>query len=100
MIQSIKKRHEVAIYEFSSDAIKKSKQPKWKSTFCKSDDGLLFFPVALFGDEAMEILLAGYDGATSMTYRNHFFVNHEWLLKEKKGRSLELVNLLIRIANS
>ena len=90
----------VKIYEVSNDAIKKSKQPKWKCSFGKSKDGMLFFPAALFGDEKECKFLSSYDCADFTIYRNHFFINHEWLLKEKKGRALELVNVLIGIARS
>ena len=91
---------EVTIYEVSSDAIKKSDWPRWKFCYGKNKAGLLFFPAALFGDESLLTLLVGHDATPCFTYKNHLFINHEWLLKEQKGKALDLVKALIGVARN
>lgn len=58
------------------------KMPKWIRSLGISDDGVVFVPAAIGGNEQNVFLCTAYDGASAATYRNHVFVPSTWLSKE------------------
>lgn len=56
--------------------------PKWVRSVGISEDGTVFVPAAIAGNEQEVFLCTAYDGAAVATYRNHVFVPATWLAKE------------------
>lgn len=60
----------------------KKKLPRWVRSMGISDDGVVFVPAAMAGNEQAVFLCTAYDGTASVTYLNHVFVSSTWLAKE------------------
>lgn len=60
----------------------KKKQPAWLRTVLRSDDGILFIPAILAGNEHPAFLCAIFDGIPYSMFKNHVFLPATWLKKE------------------
>jgi hypothetical protein len=58
------------------------KLPKWTRSAAISDDGKVFIPCAIGGDEQEVFLCTLYDHTPSVEYLNHHYVPSDWLAKE------------------
>lgn len=56
--------------------------PKWVRSAGLSDDGIVFIPGAIGGDEMHVMLCAGYDGTPMVQYLKHAYFPAQWLAKE------------------
>lgn len=58
------------------------KIPKWLLSAAMADDGTIFAPAAISGNEQAAVLSASWDGVAMVMYRNHAFLPTAWLMKE------------------
>jgi hypothetical protein len=56
--------------------------PKWKCTFGVSDDGVVFLPAVIAGDEQAVLLCASYDGVEAVQGFGHLYVSTTWMARE------------------
>ena len=57
--------------------------PQWLTTAGISDDGTVFVPARVAGNEMAVTLAAGWDGNVAMvTYRAHAFLPVDWMVGE------------------
>jgi hypothetical protein len=62
---------------------KKAGVPQWLITAGISDDGTVFVPARIAGNETAVTLAAGWDGNVAMAiYRDHAFLPVEWMVRE------------------
>lgn len=60
------------------------KAPKWQRLAAVADDGTVFVPAAIAGNEQMIFLIAGWDGNVPVvSNRKHLYVPARWLAKER-----------------
>lgn len=55
---------------------------KWKRSVGLSNEGVVFVPAAMTGNESDVFLCAGYDGTSVVQYLNHIYVPADWLAAE------------------
>ena len=69
--------------------------PEWRRSFGVSDNGTVFVPAAMAGDETeMNVMLcACSDGQGTAVYLNHHFVPSVWLKNESPKHS-ELIEII------
>lgn len=74
------------------------KIPKWKRSVGLSEEGVVFVPAAMTGNESEVFLCAGYDGTTVVQYLNHVYVPAGWLAAEfpKTAEICEIINKKVR----
>lgn len=74
------------------------KIPKWQRSSAISDDGTVFVPGGMLGNEQEVFLCANYDGVTMVSYLNHVFVPARWLAAEfpKSADVCELIERKIK----
>ena len=72
------------------------KQPEWLRTVLRSDDGELFIPGAVTGNEQAAFLCASFDGVCLASFKKHTFLPVSWLKKEypKNKELMELIAVL------
>lgn len=58
------------------------KVAKWKRSAALSDDGTVYVPAAICGDEKTAILNASFDGVSMVTHLNHAYLPTSWMEKE------------------
>lgn len=63
-------------------SIPSKKMPRWQRSAGLGDDGTVYAPAAMAGNEQAIMLCAGYDGVALVSYLNHVFVSTDWLSKE------------------
>jgi len=56
--------------------------PKWKRTFGVSDDGVVFLPAGIAGNEQAVLLSASYDGVEVAQDFGHLYVSATWMARE------------------
>lgn len=62
------------------------KVPKWKRSAALADDGTIFVPAIIAGDEQIVFLTASWDGVSVITDEDgHVFVPSNWVLREYPG---------------
>jgi hypothetical protein len=80
---------------------KKAGVPQWLVTAGISDDGTVFVPARIAGNEMAVTLAAGWDGGVAMAiYRDHAFLPVEWMVREypKLADDLRIVEQRVREA--
>lgn len=72
--------------------------PRWQRSAGISDDGIVFVPGAMTGNEQEILLCAAYDGTSVVSYLNHLYVPSHWLAKEfpKTKEVCELIERKIK----
>ena len=60
----------------------KKKVPKWIRSAGLADDGTVYIPAAVSGNEQAALLSASWDGISMVSYLNHIFLPTSWLAKE------------------
>lgn len=58
------------------------RHPKWFRSAGLSDEGVVFLPGAIGGDEKKVTLCAVYDGTPIVQYLKHVYLPAQWLAKE------------------
>lgn len=56
--------------------------PRWQRSAGLGDDGTVYAPAVIGGEEQTMMLCAAYNGVTVVNYLNHLFVSTNWLAKE------------------
>ncbi|RUO42630.1 hypothetical protein [Idiomarina aquatica] len=59
-----------------------TRMPKWQRSAAISDEGIVFVPAAIAGNEQEVFLCANFDGTPITNYLKHLFVPAKWLSKE------------------
>lgn len=59
-----------------------TRMPKWQRSAAISDEGIVFVPAAIAGNEQEVFLCANFDATSIVNYLNHLFVPADWLAKE------------------
>ena len=82
--------------------------PEWKRAAGLSDDGRVFLPAALFGNESSLFFSASWDGVGPeghlyqghifMDAQGHIFMDAEWLAKELPDLSAPILDVAKKIA--
>ena len=74
--------------------------PEWKRAAGLSDDGRVFLPAALFGNESSLFFSASWDGVgpEGHLYQGHIFMDAEWLAKELPDLSAPILDVAKKIA--
>ncbi len=63
--------------------------PEWMRATLVGDDGTLYMPCGVFGNESEALLSAMYDGVSTASHLGHPFAPTDWLAKEYPlGREL------------
>jgi hypothetical protein len=57
----------------------KRKIPKWQRSAALADDGTVYVPAAMSGNEQSAVLSASWDGVSMVAYLNHAFLPTTWL---------------------
>ena len=55
---------------------------KWKRLAALADDGTVYIPAAISGNEQIAVLSASWDGVSMVTHLNHAYLPSAWLAKE------------------
>ncbi|MFJ7792905.1 hypothetical protein [Pseudomonas sp. NPDC096950] len=85
------------------ESVPGKKMPRWQRSAGLGDDGTVYAPAAMGGNEQAVMLCAGYDGITLVSYLNHVFVSTDWLAKEYpqlEGLCEAIVKKVNKIADS
>jgi len=69
--------------------------PEWRRSFGVNDDGIVFVPAAMAGDETeMNVTLcASGDGQSTAVHLDHHFVPSDWL-KREFPKHFELIEII------
>jgi len=72
--------------------------PKWQRTAAISDDGVVFVPGGMLGNESEVLLCAGYDGVPMAIHLKHLYVPAQWMAKEfpKSAEVCELIERKVK----
>lgn len=83
------------IHWFSVSNTEHKRYPEWRRSFGVSDDGIVFVPAAMSGDDSehLVMLCAAGDGQPTAVHLDHHFVPSEWLKQEFPKHS-ELIEIL------
>jgi len=57
-------------------------EPEWKRSAALADDGRVFVPAIIAGDEKYILLCASHDAESIIFDSNHVFVPSDWLARE------------------
>lgn len=61
---------------------KSHQYPMWLRSFAVEDDGQVWMPAALAGDEATTVLCLAFDGEEGVERDGHVYVRASWLARE------------------
>jgi hypothetical protein len=61
------------------DVITFEGKPRWKLTVFRDDNGELFAPAAITGNERGAVMTASYDGIKGITAHRHVYLPISWL---------------------
>ena len=87
-------------FEFTFDT--KRRVPKWARRAVVTDDGTLYVPAVLGGNELGVILCAGYDGTRLISDMDHIYAPAEWLRREypKTENAIRNIERAVRDPNA
>ena len=73
------------------------KTPKWIRTIAVTDDGKIFIPAAIHGNEKAAFMCASFDGIPYIFDNEHLYLPLEWI--EKESHDPRVKNLCSAIKN-
>jgi hypothetical protein len=59
-----------------------TREPEWKFCAAIDDNGAVFAPAAIAGNEQSVMLCAAFDGISAVINKRHIYLPTEWLAKE------------------
>jgi len=73
------------------------KTPKWIRTIAVADDGKIFIPAAIYGDEKVAFLCASFDGVAHIINDEHLYLPLDWV--ENESSDPRVKNICATIKN-
>jgi hypothetical protein len=75
------------------DDVGNKKTPAWQRSACITDDGVVFAPAAIFGNEERIYFMAAFDGVSYIYQDSHVYLPTSWLETNIKNGN-ELAKLI------
>lgn len=71
--------------------------PQWFVSAIVDENGAVYLPACMAGNETIVLLMAQFDGVSPITHERHGFLPTTWLIREFPGIADDVIHIETRV---